>query len=124
MSIAREPKPAKLVISMFMQDKERFQEVTRSLSESLGLVDMVSPWLPFKKTDYYTAEMGAPLFRRLMAYSELMEQEGLADVKLVTNELEEKFAKRGNDGSISTRDTSWLSGLFWLRGKTMPTVFT
>jgi hypothetical protein len=95
MSISREPKPAKLVISMFMQDKDNFQAVTRGLSEPLGLVDMVSPWLPFDKTGYDTAEMGAPLFRRLITYHKLMEQEALADMKLATNELEGEFAVKG-----------------------------
>ena len=96
MSIPREPKPAKLVISVFMQYREHLQEVTGGLSESLGSVDMVSPWLSFDKTDYYTAEMGSPLFRRLLAFGELIEQEELADVKLFANKLEGRFSKKGN----------------------------
>jgi hypothetical protein len=92
MSKPRPPKPAKLVISCFTKDKKVFGEVAQRLTEFFGQPDVVSPWLAFEHTDYYKPEMGAPLFRRLMAYHELMEQEGLPDVKLVTNELEDKFA--------------------------------
>ena len=86
------PKPAKLVISCFTKDKKIHGEVARRLSESFGPPDVISPWLAFEHTDYYRREMGAPLFRRVMAYPKLMEQEALADVKLFANELEDKFA--------------------------------
>ena len=95
MSKPRSPKPAKLVISCFTRDKKVLGDVARRLSESFGPPDVISPWLTFEHTDYYNPEMGAPLFRRVMAYSELMEQEALADVKLFTNELEDKFATEG-----------------------------
>ena len=95
MSVPCEPKPAKLVTSIFMHDKNIFQEVAQGLSESFGSVDMVSRWLPFNETDYYTAEMGSPLFRRLMAFGRLIEQQALADIKLFTNELESRFSKEG-----------------------------
>ena len=92
MSKPRLPKPAKLVISCFTKEKKILGEVARRLSESFGPPDVISPWLAFEHTDYYRPEMGAPLFRRVMAYSELMEQEALTDVKLFTNELEDRFA--------------------------------
>lgn len=95
MSIPREPKPAKLVMSCFTKDKKVLGEVARKLFESFGPPDVISPWLAFEQTDYYKPEMGAPLFRRLMAYPKLMAQEALTDVKLVTNELEDKFAVKG-----------------------------
>lgn len=95
MSIPREPKPAKLVISIFMQDKHHLQKAVRSLSESFGSVDMVSPWLPFDQTDYYTAEMGTPLFRRFISFDGLIQQDALADIKCFTNGLEGQFSKEG-----------------------------
>ena len=95
MSIPGEPKPAKLVTSLFMQDRALLQEVAGRLCDAWGSVDMVSPWLPFDQTDYYNAEMGSPLFRRFIGFSELIEQERLADVKLFTNELEGSFSREG-----------------------------
>lgn len=95
MSIPREPEPAKLVISIFMQDKHLLQEAVRGLSESFGPVDMVSFWLSFDQTDYYSAEMGAPLFRRIISFEELIQQEVLPDVKHFSNDLEGRFAEKG-----------------------------
>jgi hypothetical protein len=95
MGIPREPKPAKLVVSVFMKDTSLFQQAAGGLCESFGSVDMVSAWLPFNKTDYYTAEIGSPLFRRLIAFCKLIEQDTLADVKLFANRLEDQFSKDG-----------------------------
>jgi hypothetical protein len=95
MSVPCAPKPAKLVISIFMQDVNLFKKAARSLSESFGSLDLVSPMLPFNKTDYYATEMGSPLFRRLAAFRELIDQEALADIKLLTNELEGRFSRDG-----------------------------
>ena len=95
MSIPREPRPAKLVVSIFMRDKDLFPEAVRGFSESFGSIDMVSRWLPFDQTDYYTPEMGAPLFRRLISFDELIRQDALADVKLFANNFEDQFSSDG-----------------------------
>ncbi|MGD9022278.1 MAG: DUF4416 family protein [Deltaproteobacteria bacterium] len=96
MSIPREPTPAKLVISHFMQDKQLLGEVVKGLSKSFGPVDIVSSWLPFDQTDYYAAEMGRPLFRRLTSFGDLIKQDALSDIKCFTNELESRFSDKGN----------------------------
>ncbi len=95
MSIPCESKPANLVIGCFTRDNEILADVARKLSEALGPVDMVSPWLAFEHTDYYTSEMGSPLFRRLMAFHELIQQDALADIKHFTNDLEGQFSTQG-----------------------------
>jgi len=59
---------------------------------------MVGPWLPFDETDYYHAEMGLPLFRRLIAFSKLIQQNALAEIKILTNELEQRFSEKGKRG--------------------------
>ena len=95
MSKPTSPAPAKLVIGFFTRDKDILGEAARKLSESFGPPDVISQWLPFEHTDYYTSEMGSPLFRRLMAFRELIQQDTLADVKLFTNDLEGRFSIRG-----------------------------
>ena len=69
--------------------------VAGKLAESFGPPDVITPWLAFEQTDYYEPEMGAPLFRRLMAFYRLIQQESLADIKLFTNELERGFSRQG-----------------------------
>ena len=95
MSKTRKPAPAKLVIGSFTKDKDILGDVARKLSESFGPPDVISRWLPFEHTDYYASEMGSPLFRRLMAFRELIQQDALADIKLFTNDLEGQFSTHG-----------------------------
>ena len=95
MSRPKSPEPAKLVIGCFTKDKGILGDVARKLSEAFGPPDMISPWLAFEHTDYYTPEMGAPLFRRLFGFCELIQQDSLPDIKLLTNELEGRFSREG-----------------------------
>jgi len=94
MSIPCKPKHAKLVISCFTRDKGIIEEVVRNLSERFGVPDVISPWLAFDRTDYYKPEFGTPLFRRMFAFSELIQQEAVAEIKLFTNAVEDKFSNR------------------------------
>ena len=52
-------------------------KVVKDLENSFGPVDMISAWFPFDYTDYYEAEMGKPLFRRIFVFKELVEQDSL-----------------------------------------------
>jgi hypothetical protein len=95
MSKPQEPKPAKLVIGLFMQDRALFEPLAAELASEFGCLDMVSPWMPFNYTTYYQQEMGTPLFRRLLAFKPLIEQLQLAAVKLTTNRLEDQYTRSG-----------------------------
>jgi hypothetical protein len=96
MSTPQKPKPAKLIVGLFLNDKVIIKKVTESLAAYCGQPDAVSPWLSFYHTDYYTPEMGQPLFRRLFAFADLIEQDTLSDIKLFTNKLEQDFMSGGN----------------------------
>jgi len=93
MSIPKAPKPAKLVIGLFMKEKRLVKKTTAELIESFGSIDMISRWFPFDYTNYYEPEMNAPLFRRMLAFKELTEQSLLADIKHLTNKIEAKYLK-------------------------------
>jgi len=95
MSLPQEPKPGKLVIGLFMQDRALFDVLAGDLSTAFGGLDMVSSWLPFNYTTYYTPEMGEPLFRRLLTFKTLIDQGELASIKLATNRLEESYSQDG-----------------------------
>ena len=95
MSIPQKPPPAKLVIGLFMGKKVLFTETIDQLAHAWGAIDMVSPWLPFNQTEYYYPEIGFPLFRRLVAFEELVQQETLAEIKLFTNKIERRFSQQG-----------------------------
>ena len=95
MSEPQEPKPAKLVIGLFMKDRALFEPLAAELASEFGCLDMVSPWMPFNYTTYYQQEMGTSLFRRLLAFKPLIEQLQLAAVKLTTNRLEDQYTRSG-----------------------------
>jgi len=95
MSIPQEPKPAKLVVGLIMKDRAMFEPLGVELSAGFGSVDMVSSWLPFDYTSYYEPEMGTPLYRRLLTYKKLINQEELAEIKLTTNRLEQTCLQNG-----------------------------
>jgi len=51
--------------------------------------------LPFDHTDYYAAEMGCDLKRRIFAFQELICPSQLPDLKLWSNSIEEDWAVSG-----------------------------
>lgn len=89
------PKPAKLVVGLFMNEKSLLEPVACDLGNAFGPIDLAGPWLNFDYTDYYHPEMGAPLFRRVLAFQKHIEQHHLADIKLMTNGFERKYLKNG-----------------------------
>lgn len=93
MSQLKSPKPAKLIIGYFLKERSLAGPVTEALTERFGPTDLISPWIPFDYTDYYTKEMGRPLFRRILTFTNLIEQDDLPGIKLITNGLEEQWAK-------------------------------
>ena len=95
MSIPQAPKPAKLVIGLIMKDRALFEPLGVELSAGFGSVDMVSSWMPFDYTTYYEPEMGTPLYRRLLTYQKLINQDELPEIKLRTNRLEQSFSQNG-----------------------------
>ncbi len=95
MSRPQPPKPAKLLIGLIMQEKRYITAAADALIEKFGPVDMASSWLPFDYTPYYEPEMGAPLFRRILAFKTLIKQSELAQIKLATNELEQEYSTGG-----------------------------
>ena len=60
----------------------------KEMEEQFGPVDWVSEVLPFDRTRYYEKEMGWPLYRRFISFMRLIMPESIADIKLITNELE------------------------------------
>jgi hypothetical protein len=93
MSRPQKPKPAKLVVGLFLKEKHLIVPVTKALTKTFGPVDMASSWFLFDFTSYYEKEMGAPLFRRMLVFKSLIKQDDLAQIKLITNALELEFSK-------------------------------
>ena len=91
MSVPQPPKPAKLIIGIFTQEKKIIGNLVPAFASMFGKIDLVSPWLPFNFTTYYETEMGSPLVRRVFAFKKLIEQDNLAGVKAATNRIEQTY---------------------------------
>jgi len=89
------PRPAKLVIGLFLQEKDLIRPVVEDLRAILGDLDQASAWFAFDFTSYYAPEMGEPLFRRVITFKGLIGQHTLASVKRQTNAIEANYARSG-----------------------------
>jgi hypothetical protein len=94
-STPKKPDAAKLVISVFMNDKLLFDELLPVLEKAFGATEQISDWFDFDYTDYYKGEMGGPLFRRMISFGSLVAQDDLALIKETTNAMEKNWAVNG-----------------------------
>lgn len=95
MSTPRDADCVKLIASIFSPDESLIGAVTAELEKMFGPLDWESAGLLFDRTRYYEKEMGGPLFRRFVAFRDLISPESIVDVKLGSNELEQVYVRGG-----------------------------
>jgi len=94
MSIPGDPGPAMAVLSVLSARMEAlWPDILGRVTALFGPPVHVSDALPFDFTAYYDAELGTPIVRRMLGFSQLTPQDALADIKLATNALEGVFAR-------------------------------
>jgi hypothetical protein len=91
MGIPREPKPAKYFVALLSSDIELMAAVETDLATILGAVDARSQIFPWSFSRFYEAEMGPGLLRRFVSFAPLISPEKVADVKLATQQIEDKY---------------------------------
>ncbi len=97
MGIPKEPKPAKLFMSLIFSEAEILHQGLKDLRRRFGEIDFVSRVLPFDFTDYYNKEMGPNLKRHFITFERLIHIPSLPQIKHLTNEVERTYADpRGN----------------------------
>jgi len=95
MGTAREPAPVKLLVGMLSADVSLFDAATEALEQEFGPTDYRGPLLPFEHTTYYREEMGQGILRTFVAMERLVDPGQLARIKLLTNDLERRYAVEG-----------------------------
>jgi hypothetical protein len=95
MGTPKVPKPAKLMMSLISAEDELMMKAMEDLKSIYGEVDFISDLLPFNFTRYYGEEMGSPLFRRFVAFRELVPRGALADIKKKANGVEKRYSRDG-----------------------------
>ena len=96
MSIPSESEDVKLIISLFSPETELIGGVIHELEAFFGPTDWKSPELIFDRTKYYAKEMGWPLYRRFISFHTLIRPEAIAEIKLTTNTLENRYLQDEN----------------------------
>jgi len=101
MGKTKEPRSAKLFMSLIVSDQDIFHKGLQDLCAICGEVDAISERFPFDFTEYYTQEMGKPLFRHFITFERLISIPTLPDIKQATNRLEEKYADQNGNRRIN-----------------------
>ncbi len=96
-----EPLPVKLFMSLIAKEENIVHQAIEALKEEFGEMDLISERLPFDFTDYYAPEMGDHLFRHFITFARLVSRDSLPDIKLMTNQLEERFADRNGNRRVN-----------------------
>ncbi len=86
------PLKVKFVLAMFATCEDLFPAVLDKLVPRFGNIDLESQVVAFDHTEYYKKEMGPGLLRKWVSFERLIPQDGLPEIKILTNELEEEFA--------------------------------
>ncbi|MGE5304143.1 MAG: DUF4416 family protein [Alphaproteobacteria bacterium] len=90
MGIPRDPKPAKYFVALLSSGPESLNRAENDLVTVLGAIDSRSETLPWAVSSFYEKEMGPNLLRRFVSFEPLLSPEKLAEVKLTTQQVEEK----------------------------------
>lgn len=96
MSTPRPAEKVKLLMSIIYAGSDLPGDLLEVISGHYGVIDFISAERPFHFTDYYAGEMGSSLARRFVFFDTLILPESLPDVKLFTNDVENKYAVDGN----------------------------
>jgi hypothetical protein len=95
MSEPQSPDPVLLIVAAFSRHADALAWATRRLRADFGPILRASPEYDFDQTDYYEPTMGRGLRKCLLAFRDLIDPGGLADVKRRTNALEAELALSG-----------------------------
>jgi hypothetical protein len=71
---------------------EWLDAATGRLEDRFGPTGAVTEDWPFRFTDYYEAEMGPDLIRRIVSFEQLIDPCEVVEWKLATNEIEQELA--------------------------------
>jgi hypothetical protein len=91
MGTPAQPKPARYFASVIFNEETLLDPAEDALVALLGDLAARTPVLPFDLTRYYEKEMGQDLKRVFLLFQPLRRREELTEIKLATNEIEQRF---------------------------------
>jgi hypothetical protein len=92
MASIQPPPPVKFFVAVLFKDTADLDRAREQLIALWGAIDYEGADHVFDVTKYYESEMGAPLFRRLLAFEKMDAPSLLVGMKLACNEIEGRLA--------------------------------
>ena len=83
-----EPDTVKFFIGILFSDAKLLEKAICFLKEKFGEIDYTSPDFNFTVSNYYKDEMGSPVLRKFVSFTNLIDPGELAKTKIKTNEVE------------------------------------
>jgi hypothetical protein len=93
----KKPLPGKLIVSAIYSSLSAMGDAVMEIEKKFGFVQSETDELEFLHTTYYREEMGDHLKRKFFAFESMVERDRLAEIKLWTNKLEEKYGEKVDD---------------------------
>jgi hypothetical protein len=106
MARASGPEPVKYFVAILWADEDALPQAYERLAAQWGVIDFTGMDRLFDLTDYYEAEMGSNLFRRLISFETLRSPAELASAKRMCIDLEADL--RGAQGRCVNLDIGYL----------------
>lgn len=89
------PERALLFVGTLYQDEQYLSMAKEKLIDFFGEMIMESPLLEWNYSHYYQDELGWPIKRTFLFFKNIMNPETLADMKLITNDIEHQLSSNG-----------------------------
>ncbi len=86
----------KLITGFIFKDERILCETIKILCKYFGKTDFESEIIDFNFTSYYQKEIGTNLKRKFISFGKLIDPARLADIKILTNRIEDKFSVKAN----------------------------
>jgi hypothetical protein len=90
------PDPVKLLVAVLWSDVDACANAVQRMIGTWGRIDFAGHDHLFTATDYYVAEMGTNLQRRLLSFESLIAPEIIREAKLRCNAIEADLAPAGH----------------------------
>ena len=102
------PKRVKMICGLIYRDSEALEAALDKLEQLFGPVEFESEHTDFTHTRYYEKEMGAPLIRSFISFTETVLPENLSTIKQETNRLEQILVNESG-GRLINIDPGYIS---------------
>jgi hypothetical protein len=89
------PEAVRLFAGIMFDERFAIGRILDELKDRFGPAESVYGPVPFTWSDYYAGEMGDSLLKTYVCYERLVDRDTLPDIKLWTNDIEQRHAGAG-----------------------------